>query len=59
MSTEKRWVISGIDSDELCYWSNDDGWGDVAEATRFSDQEREVLNLPLGDKVKWLRLEED
>lgn len=30
------------------FWSNDDGWVDIASASRFSKQDTELLNLPVG-----------
>lgn len=39
-------AIQSVDSPDL-FWSNADGWGDKASATRFTTEERAVLNLPV------------
>jgi hypothetical protein len=44
--------------DETCgelYWSNDLGWTCLAEADRFSREERGRFNLPVGGS--WMPLE--
>jgi hypothetical protein len=38
--------------DDGCYWSNKDGWGDLASASVFTKTEKETLNLPIGGE--WL-----
>jgi hypothetical protein len=30
------------------YWSNLDGWVDLVSATKFTKEERNSLNLPIG-----------
>jgi hypothetical protein len=45
--------INLIYSDEG-FWKNDFGWVFLMkDATRFTDAEREIYNLPLGNCVKW------
>lgn len=47
-----EWVVA--DADGL-WWSNDDGWGDLASATVFTADERSTLRLPDGGE--WVPLE--
>lgn len=37
------------------FWNNDDGWTDFANATRFSESEKNVCNLPMttGHDAAW------
>jgi hypothetical protein len=38
------------------FWSNDTGWGDFADATRFTESERNTFNLPMSNrKSAWFR----
>ena len=37
-------------NDEELYWSNQWGWCDIDEADRFSEDEKNTLNLPLEGK---------
>lgn len=48
-----EWVIAG--EDEHAYWSNEDGWTDLASATVFADGERDSLRLPIGGR--WVALD--
>lgn len=40
------------------FWSNEGGWGDYSEATRFSEAEKEAFALPesAGSDAKWATL---
>lgn len=52
--TEPRFVIYAPSEG---FWSNEEGWGDVKSATRFSETERQAIDhLPLakGGDVRWL-----
>lgn len=40
---------------EPVFWNNQDGWGDAENADRFTDAERQTLNLPIGGA--WVRME--
>ncbi|KVV40959.1 hypothetical protein WT27_13635 [Burkholderia territorii] len=42
------------------FWSNEDGWGDLTTATRFSTSERMTGQLPLsrGGDSEWMLVEE-
>ena len=43
------YVVQAIDGgDEPLFWSNDLGWVELESATRFTINERAVLNPPLG-----------
>jgi len=33
---------------DVQFWSNDLGWTDLENATRFTDEERKTLNLPMN-----------
>lgn len=46
-----EWVVVN-DDDENLYWSNEDGWGDLASATVFARGERDAVRLPLDGS--WL-----
>jgi hypothetical protein len=46
-----EWVVA--DADGL-WWSNTDGWGDLASATVFTADERSTLRLPDGGE--WVPL---
>ena len=52
LASLRPWVI--FSTDERLFWSNVDGWVDPASADRFSDDERRVLNLPIGGT--WVRV---
>jgi hypothetical protein len=56
-----HWVICEPKDDEdrfqWLFWSNDNGWGDYESATRFTEDERQTLTLPLGGE--WLHMTED
>ena len=41
----KPYVIQNQNGTE--YWSNDDGWVDITSATRFGEQEKVTVNLPM------------
>ncbi|MGY6257322.1 hypothetical protein ACXIVK_28075 [Paraburkholderia caledonica] len=49
-----------LDGDVGAFWSNEDGWGDLNSATRFSTAERMSGTLPLSAKSdsKWMLVEE-
>ena len=44
-------VIKGAMDDDFepLYWSNEDGWVDVKSATRFTEEESKLLQLPISD----------
>src|SRR5947209_7826154 len=53
-----RSVSEGAAHDEPpLFWSNGDGWGDAATATRFTEAERQTFNLPLsaGHDAAWVK----
>lgn len=50
---KKNWIIQ----DGELYWSNENGWGDKKDATKFKGSEKDELNLPIGDAVKWVKIE--
>jgi len=57
---DKPYVIVGLrDTDdwtgEPLYWSNEHGWALLKNATRFSDEERRTVNLPVGGKWKKIK----
>ena len=42
------------------FWNNDDGWsGDINDATRFTQEEMEDFNPPMGAEGKWLVVKYD
>ena len=47
-----RWVVRQIERDPdtggRLYWSNADGWVDLADATSFGRSDRSLFHLPLG-----------
>lgn len=54
-----RYVIGSRDEGndgEAVYWNNADGWGDLASAAVYAEQERLGRDLPLGGE--WERLPE-
>lgn len=40
---------------EPVFWNNQDGWGDAGNADRFTDAEKQNLNLPIDGA--WVRME--
>lgn len=42
--------------DSLLFWSNDNGWGQVADI--FSQDERDTLNLPLDGEWREIILKD-
>ena len=40
---------------EPVFWNNQDGWGDADNADRFTDAEKQTLNLPIDGA--WVRME--
>ena len=53
-----HWVIQSHDLDDdgaALYWNNSDGWGCADTADRFTDAEKQTLNLPIGGA--WVRME--
>ncbi|NNE34536.1 MAG: hypothetical protein HKN13_04840 [Rhodothermales bacterium] len=42
-------------AEQLVFWSNDLGWTDEIDATRFSSQERQALRLP--DFGQWHQID--
>lgn len=56
----KPYVIVGIKemdeaTGEYLYWSNEDGWALLKNATHFSTEERKTECLPIGGKWKKLK----
>lgn len=47
-------IRSVADGDEDLYWSNEDGWGDLASATVFTTNESHTVRLP--DEGVWVPL---
>jgi hypothetical protein len=50
----KNVIFGGVDSsdDQPMFWSNDDGWVDLSNATLFSDEEKARFDLPLYAPTK-------
>lgn len=46
------YIIGNVNQTE--FWSNEDGWADLASATRFTEKEKETLRLPMDGS--WLTL---
>jgi hypothetical protein len=47
---EQRWIIASLDG----YWNNQIGWVEHNDdATVFTTEEKETLDLPIGDRVQW------
>lgn len=45
------------ETNEPLYWSNELGWVDITDATKFTEDEKEVLTPPLSGKyIKFPRL---
>jgi hypothetical protein len=42
------------------FWSNTEGWAELAQATRFTEAEKDSVSLPqsVGQDAKWIPLEE-
>lgn len=39
------------------WWSNDQGWvHHRPDATRFTRDEKDAANLPIGDDVRWIKM---
>lgn len=53
-----RYVIAIRDPEEgLLFWNNNDGYGDLASATTFSEEEARSYDLPISsDQPEWLEL---
>ncbi len=50
----KQYFIVDLDDGEFVLWSNDFGWTtSTLEATIFTYEERETLNLPAGNDPGW------
>ena len=47
-----------ITNEEALFWSNADGWVDLASATRFGRHEIHGLDLPQSAMTKWVDLAE-
>ena len=49
-----------LDGNIGAFWSNADGWGDLASATRFCTKERMGVHLPMsrGGDSEWMLVEE-
>ena len=47
-----------ITNEEALFWSNDDGWVDLASATKFGRHELAGLDLPQSAMTKWVDLTE-
>lgn len=46
-----RWYIYSIYEG---FWNNDIGWcEDYSSATIFSNEEKQMFNLPIGKEVRW------
>ncbi len=42
-----NYVIRNQEDDQL-FWSNEIGWVESPDETRFTEEERHTLNLPIG-----------
>lgn len=51
---EKKFLITKTDGNGDEFWSNDHGWTDQAEATRFTQGERDTLRMPVGTPCHWI-----
>lgn len=52
-SNMKKYVVRSLDllddeTDTPLYWNNTFGWVDFTDATRFTEGETKVFNLPIG-----------
>jgi hypothetical protein len=46
----ERWVIISkkyVGTPENLYWNNNTGWGDVDSADVFTEEEKNISNLPI------------
>ena len=46
-----KYVISGhrdSETDEFLYWSNSEGWVNLADATTFDLEKDQIIYLPMG-----------
>ena len=50
------WIIINVSCAGDSFWSNNNGWVDKEDATRFTYKERHELNLPMFGE--WLRITE-
>lgn len=48
----KPYVITNLKGTE--FWSNEFGWTDISESTKFFEEETKTLNLPM--EGKWMTL---
>lgn len=48
MADYSIFLIRSTDHDEILWWSNKQGWGDLGNATAFLAYETHVLRLPIG-----------
>ena len=49
------YIIGNVNTEKKTeFWSNEDGWADLASATRFTEKEKETLRLPMDGS--WLTL---
>jgi len=48
------YLIHGHDGVDWAYWSNEDGWGDKASATRFTLAERETFTVLPEPSCGWI-----
>lgn len=53
--------VEAVDNDGAGYWSNENGWTVLEDATRFSLSEMQVFSLPMsaGNDARWLLFESD
>ena len=56
-------ILKGDEPDDRLFWSNEQGWVDLANATRFALEEKDRLDLPMGGawvhECEWLDGEND
>jgi len=57
--TDQCFVIFSTSNDDAGYWSNEDGWTELAEATKFAltDMVNATLPVSANRDAKWVRLE--
>lgn len=55
---EKHYVIMALavvpTEDDTLYWSNEDGWGHLSTATKFTEDEAVRFNLPVDPEAEWV-----